>query len=80
MLKGGYNFANTSRLWCSIIGLLTKIELNKDIPEHENFLSYGPDYELSTSSGHVKNKNTSVYINNILNKIIENLSQVKCIE
>ncbi len=74
---GGYNFANTSRLWCSIVGILTKKKLAKDIPEHENFLNYGPEYELQTSKGLIKNNNSSEDVQNTLNRIIENLDNLE---
>lgn len=74
---GGYNFANTSRLWCSIVGMLTKKKLTKDIPEHNNFLTYGPTYELSSTTGlNTPNKNTSNYASTILKQILENLNNV----
>lgn len=73
---GGYNFANTSRLWCSIVGILTKRKLSKDIPEHDNFLKYGPEYELQMSNGHIRNNNSSVDAQNILKKVMENLDKI----
>lgn len=73
---GGYNFANTSRLWCSIVGILTKTKLSKDIPEHENFLIYGPEYELQMSKGLIRNSNSSVDAQNILKKVMENLDKI----
>lgn len=73
---GGYNFANTSRLWCGILGLLIKKKLAKDIPEHEDFLTYGPEYELNTTPGLIKNNNSQIYANNIMNKVMENLNNV----
>lgn len=77
---GGYNFANTSRLWCSIIGILVKKKLSKDIPEHENFLKYGPDYELHMSKGLIKNSNSLEDAENILKKTIANLDQIETIQ
>lgn len=73
---GGYNFANTSRLWTSIIGILTSKKLANDIPEHDDFLSYGPDYELNTTPGLIKNKNNPERINEIVNRILENLEKI----
>lgn len=74
---GGYNFANTARLWCSITGLLVKRQLKNDIPEHDHLMCYGPDYELQISEGLIKNKNTAEYVNKITNTIIDNLNQIR---
>lgn len=75
---GGYNFANTSRLWCSITSLLvnTQAKLSNDIPEHEYFLDYSPDYELNINKGVIKNKNNQAFINSLVNRIIENLNNI----
>jgi histone deacetylase 8 len=75
---GGYNFANSSRLWCKIAGMLTQNQqLKNDIPEHDQFLHYGPDYELSTARGLIKNKNTQEYIDEVSNFVCQNLSNIK---
>lgn len=74
---GGYNLANAARLWCSITGLLMKKKLANDIPEHENFLLYGPEYELHTSSSLIKNKNTQSHAERILTKAFENINNIE---
>ena len=73
---GGYNLANTSRLWCSIISLLVNQPLKSDIPEHDFFLNYGPDYELNINSGRVRNKNSLNEIDRIIEQIMSNLSNI----
>jgi len=71
---GGYNFSNAARLWCSITAQLTKQKLCRDIPEHNEFLSYGPSYELASSIGvNTPNKNTDDYARSILDKCLSNL-------
>ncbi len=77
MILGGYNFANTARLWASIVGLLTNTQLKNDIPEHDNFLIYGPEYELATSSGMIRNKNTIDYVNKLSDFVLNNLNYVR---
>lgn len=74
---GGYHFANTSRLWCSIVALLTEQKLEKDIPEHDYFLSYSPDYELAMSSGLIRNKNSNEYLDKVSERIADYLKHVK---
>jgi acetoin utilization deacetylase AcuC-like enzyme len=73
---GGYDFANTSRLWCSITGLLTKQHLNQDIPEHDYYLKYSNNYEINIQKGNVKNKNTIEEVNQIIDTIKVNLKNV----
>lgn len=63
-------------MWTSIVGILTRRKLAKDIPEHDHFLSYGPEYELNTSPGLIKNKNTHERMNEIVHKVFENLDKV----
>jgi histone deacetylase HOS2 len=77
-IKGGYHFATTSRLWCYLTSILTNIQLENDIPEHDNFLEYAPEYELFTSASKaVKNKNTQEYIDRVLNTVLNNLKLIK---
>lgn len=88
---GGYNFANTARLWCLLTSLIVgaaskyqqpQLQLDNDIPEHDNFLKYGPDYELATQIGgkHLKNKNSEEYVNKIATTIIDNLGCIRLAE
>ena len=41
------------------------------------FLKYGPDYEIGINSGHIRNKNSTESMNKILERIAENLRNVK---
>nr|QSX72315.1 histone deacetylase 8 [Halisarca dujardinii] len=43
---GGYDFPSTARCWTHVTGLLVKETLDNDIPEHEYYDEYGPDYSL----------------------------------
>ncbi|CAF0915018.1 unnamed protein product [Brachionus calyciflorus] len=74
---GGYNFANSAKLWCKLTSVIVGQELNNDIPEHEYFLKYAPDYELNIGSGKNKNENTMEYIDKVVSTINNNLSNIK---
>lgn len=74
---GGYNFANSSRLWCQLTGLIAGEKLQNDIPEHEMFLKYAPDYELWIEPGKVRNKNSLEYLDKIQSTILNNLNNIK---
>ncbi|CAF3292850.1 unnamed protein product [Rotaria socialis] len=69
---GGYNIADTARLWTSITGLCLNEKLDNDIPEHKYFVHYGPDFTLETWPGNRTNKNTQEYIDGLLNFVEHN--------
>ncbi|CAF4058096.1 unnamed protein product [Rotaria magnacalcarata] len=69
---GGYNIADTARLWTSITSLCLNEKLDNDIPEHEYFVYYGPDFTLETWPGNRTNKNTQEYIEGLLNFVEHN--------
>lgn len=75
---GGYNIADTARLWTSITALTLNEQLNNDIPEHDYFPYYGPDFTLDTWPGNRPNKNTQSYLDSILDYVDKN--QIKIIE
>lgn len=69
---GGYNISDTARLWTSIVGICLNEKLENDIPEHNFFSYYGPDFTLETWPGNRTNKNTEQYIDGLLNYIEHN--------
>jgi len=75
---GGYNHADTARLWTSIVGLCLNAKLDNDIPEHDYFSLYGPDFTLETWPGTCSNKNTDDYLNSLIEFIEKN--QIECMK
>ena len=69
---GGYNPADTARLWTSITGACLGEKLDNDIPEHDYFPRYGPDFTLETWPGNRTNKNTQEYLDGVLEYIERN--------
>lgn len=67
MFLGGYNSPNTAKLWTSLTALAVDIELNNNIPEHNHWPKYGPDYTLIVQPLLAKDLNTRQYIENCLN-------------
>lgn len=57
--------------------MIANVKLKNDIPEHDNFLDFGPNYEIKTSCGYLKNKNSKEQIEKILDQIFRNLSCIK---
>ncbi len=76
---GGYNIADTARLWTSITGLCLNEILDNDIPEHDYFSYYGPDFTLQTWPGNRTNKNQQIYLDHLVNYIEQNqIDLIKC--
>ncbi|KAI0217672.1 Histone deacetylase 8 [Lamellibrachia satsuma] len=73
---GGYNFANTARCWTILTSLVTGRQLASEIPEHDAFTEYGPDFELDLQAGNMINRNTKEYIEVVLQQVEENLSHI----
>lgn len=74
---GGYNFANTARFWALCTALSVKHRLAVDIPEHEGFENYGPDYALHISPGNRQDENTEKSAQELIQTISGYLSNVK---
>ncbi|XP_045771115.1 histone deacetylase 8-like isoform X1 [Maniola jurtina] len=72
---GGYNHINAAKLWTTITGLVTGIQLDETIPEHDFWPKYGPDYTLSVQPLLCKDKNTKEYILHTISIIKENLGK-----
>ncbi|CAF0787852.1 unnamed protein product [Didymodactylos carnosus] len=70
---GGYNLPDTARLWTTLTNVaLGNEKVDNDIPEHDYFPLYGPDFTLDTWPGNRKNKNTDSSINQIYDYIQQN--------
>lgn len=74
---GGYNTPNTARCWTLLTAVAVGVRLNSEIPDHEFFLDYGPDYQLEISPSNRQNLNTKQYLSKIVPTIFNNLDQLK---
>ncbi|KAI5634065.1 histone deacetylase domain-containing protein [Phthorimaea operculella] len=72
---GGYKHPNAARLWTSLTALVTGVELDENIPEHEDWTSYGPDYMLPVQPTLARDANKKSYLDNCLATIIGNLEK-----
>lgn len=75
---GGYNIADTARLWTSIVAMCLDVQIDDDIPEHDYFSHYGPDFTLKTWPGNRPNKNDQSHLDEMFHFIEAN--QIKIIQ
>nr|XP_002733814.2 PREDICTED: histone deacetylase 8-like [Saccoglossus kowalevskii] len=73
---GGYNIPHTARCWAYLTSIVLGQEIPSEIPEHEYFTEYGPDYQLEIEPSLRKNHNSDEYISNILTTISGNLQKI----
>ncbi|GFR66354.1 histone deacetylase [Elysia marginata] len=73
---GGYNFASTAKCWTFLTALAARRKLPLEIPEHENLLAYGPDYQMTTTVGNKRDCNSKQYLMNLVAKILKNLEKI----
>ena len=66
---GGYHLPDTARLWTSITAACLEESLDNDIPEHDYFPFYGPDFTLETWPGNRSNKNSVSYLDEVLDYV-----------
>lgn len=59
---GGYNHANTARLWTSLTALVSGVSLDENIPEHQYWTEYGPGYMLPVEPTLARDTNKASYL------------------
>ncbi|KAG7303536.1 hypothetical protein JYU34_012065 [Plutella xylostella] len=72
---GGYNHTNTARLWTCITARVLNRSLSEDIPEHDDFDEYAPEYTLPVKKTLIKDPNQKSYLDDIIGRIKDNLTQ-----
>ena len=74
---GGYNYPNTAKVWTQITALAAKVDLKEDIPEHDLYLEYGPDFVIEISPGYRPNLNIkNNYVNELISKVDLNIEEM----
>ncbi|KAG5513711.1 hypothetical protein PMAC_000749 [Pneumocystis sp. 'macacae'] len=63
---GGYENAVVSRCYAFLTSVILGINIPNDIPEHDFFEFYAPDFELLLDQGYTKDENTEEYILNVI--------------
>lgn len=73
---GGYTVENVAKVWTYDTSKALGIDLNKDIPYNEYIDYYGPHYKMSIPKLNIENLNTKEDLNNIVERIFENLRDI----
>ncbi|XP_041354298.1 histone deacetylase 8-like [Gigantopelta aegis] len=73
---GGYNHPNTAKCWAYLTSLAVGKKLPRDIPDHEYLMEYGPDYEMTISTGNRKDCNTKEYLTHVYQQVMNNLDKI----
>ncbi|XP_037118627.1 histone deacetylase 8 isoform X1 [Syngnathus acus] len=73
---GGYNLANTARCWTHLTAVLLGKTLASEIPDHEFFTEYGPDYSLEISPSCRPDRNDAKHLDQVVATIKRNLKNV----
>ena len=67
---------NVPRCWTYETGLLLNRELEDEIPKNEYYEYFYPEYRLHIPVTNMENANSPDYLNEILEKLTENLKKV----
>ena len=73
---GGYTLRNVPRCWAYETSIALGIEIPNDIPKHDFYDYFCPEYKLHMSISNMENKNTNKYLREKTTKVLENLKNV----
>ncbi|XP_058052754.1 histone deacetylase 8 isoform X2 [Ahaetulla prasina] len=73
---GGYHLANTARCWTYLTGVILGKTLPSEIPDHEFFTEYGPDYVLEITPSCRPDRNEPQRIQELLGCVKAHLKHV----
>ncbi|KAJ3166320.1 Histone deacetylase 2 [Geranomyces variabilis] len=73
---GGYTVRNVARAWCYETTLAVGVEVSEDLPYHEYYEYYTPEYRLDIPASNMENLNTRDYLEKIEIAVRENLRHV----
>ncbi|XP_073414888.1 histone deacetylase 8 [Dendrobates tinctorius] len=73
---GGYNLPNTARCWTYLTAVILGRTLSSEIPDHEFFTEYGPDYVLEITPSCRSDQNDAQTVREILASIKGNLKRM----
>jgi len=73
---GGYTLRNVPRCWAYETSIALGIEIPNEIPKHDFYDYFCPEYKLHMSISNMENKNSKKYLRDMSIKLLENLKHV----
>jgi histone deacetylase 8 len=74
---GGYNSQNCAKAWAYCTGVVSGIQLSNEIPEHEHWPEYAPDFELHTQVSLVQDENLiGSKLKDTISLVLHNIAQL----
>ncbi|KAH7442599.1 hypothetical protein KP509_03G095800 [Ceratopteris richardii] len=73
---GGYTIRNVARCWCYETAVAVGVELEDKMPPNDYYEYFGPDYTLHVAPSNMENQNSRIYLENVRNQLLENLSML----
>ncbi|XP_066992065.2 histone deacetylase 8 isoform X2 [Anabrus simplex] len=73
---GGYNLPNVARCWTYLTAVILGRDIPSSIPEHENLLQYGADFELDIEPGYRRDNNSKKSLEAIIQTISDHLDHI----
>ncbi|KAG0603086.1 hypothetical protein M758_10G065400 [Ceratodon purpureus] len=74
---GGYTIRNVARCWCYETAVAVGEELDDNLPQHEYYEYFGPDYTLHVAPSNMANQNSKQEIDSLRTRLLENLSKLQ---
>lgn len=59
---GGYTLRNIPRAWVYETAILNEVEISNDLPMHEYYHYFGPEYKLHMPISNMENTNSKEYL------------------
>ncbi|KAJ0173056.1 hypothetical protein K1T71_011232 [Dendrolimus kikuchii] len=72
---GGYKNQNAARLWATLTALVTGVSLEECIPDHDEWVEYGPDYQMKVEPTLARDINSMSYLDECVQRIRGNLQK-----
>ncbi|KAJ3032687.1 Histone deacetylase 2 [Rhizophlyctis rosea] len=70
---GGYTIRNVARAWTFETSVAAGVEVSEELPFHEYFDYYGPEYRLAIPASNMENMNTRQYLEKLRREAVENM-------
>jgi histone deacetylase 1/2 len=74
---GGYTLRNVPRCWTYETAVLTGEKVKDELPFNDYFEYFGPDYRLHLPVTNMENLNSTTYLDNTKNQLLEILAEVE---